>query len=91
MRPLRTRPDPGSRRRDAGFFLPVAGVLLLLPPFINLFTHPRLIWGIPLEVVYLFGVWLALILGAFALSRVVPAASDAPVPKAPRPTGRTPD
>ncbi|MFA5538711.1 MAG: hypothetical protein WCZ72_08460 [Gemmobacter sp.] len=68
--PERPRPDEDHRRKDAAFVLPVFGVLLL-PPFVNLFTQERLIFGLPLEVVYLFTVWVALVAGALMLSRRV--------------------
>lgn len=65
------RPDPDTarRRRDAAAVLPLFGTLLLLPPFVNLFARGDLLFGIPLEVVYLFGIWIALVLGALMLSR----------------------
>lgn len=65
------RPDPDARRRrrDAAAVLPLFGTLLLLPPFVNLFARNALLFGIPLEVVYLFGVWTALVLGALVVSR----------------------
>lgn len=66
------RPEDHARRRDAAFVLPFFGVLLLLPPFLNLFTRERLLWGVPLEVLYIFGVWLGLVAGAAILSRRMP-------------------
>ena len=68
---------PPSRQRDAGLALAGFGALVLLPPFVNLFVGGLTLWGIPLEVAYLFGVWLALVAGAFALSR---RAARAPAP-----------
>lgn len=89
MRPL-TR--SGNRRRDAGFFLPLAGFFLLIPPFVNLFTGPTLLWGIPLEVLYLFAVWFALVACAFALSRHdVPDPETKTEPDRDAGTGRAPD
>ena len=63
------RRDDRARRRDAAFVLPLFGVILLLPPFINLFLVDWMPWGIPLEVIYLFAVWIGLVLGAWLLSR----------------------
>ena len=40
-----------------------------MPPVITLFTVPERVLGIPLIVVYLFGVWLALIGCALWISR----------------------
>lgn len=79
------RPDPdperdpeAARRRDAAAVLPLFGVLLLLPPFVNLFTREARLFGIPLEVVYLFGIWTALVLGALAMSRRLTPPADRP-------------
>jgi hypothetical protein len=53
----------------AAILLPFLGLFLLMPPVIQLFTFGREIGGVPLVVVYLFGVWLGLIVCAGALSR----------------------
>ena len=72
--PARTR----MRRRwqDAAFVIPVFAALLLMPPFLNLFTIRRVIFGVPLEVVYLFAIWSALVIGAVVLSRHLPHQID---------------
>lgn len=49
--------------------LTVAGFLLLVPPLVQLFNHDGLLAGVPQIVVYLFGVWLALIVGTVVLTR----------------------
>jgi len=61
-----------ARFSDLAFFLPVTGFLLLTPIFLNLFTQEQMLWGLPLEVIYLFVVWGLLILGAIGLSRKAP-------------------
>ena len=68
-------PDPGTPRvRDAAVVLPLLAVFLLMPPVITLFTGPQTVAGVPLIVVYLFGVWLALIVAAALLAwRLGPA------------------
>ncbi|WP_294925823.1 hypothetical protein [uncultured Paracoccus sp.] len=58
-----------NRHRDAAFAVPLFGAVLLLPVFVNLFNRRLAIWGVPLEVIYLFAVWLGLAAGAFWLSR----------------------
>ncbi|WP_322989045.1 hypothetical protein [Hoeflea sp.] len=76
---LRRIPAPtDSRRRwqDAAFAIPVFVVLLLLPPVLNLFTIRRLLFGIPLEVVYLFTIWAALVMFGALLSRGLPHQID---------------
>jgi hypothetical protein len=67
--------DP-ARARDAASLLPVLGVFLLMPPIITLFAARADVAGVPLIVVYLFGVWLALIACAALLARrlALPAA-----------------
>ena len=55
--------------RDAATLLPVAAAVLLLPPFILVFAAPVLIAGIPLIVVYVFGVWAAIVLCAWLVAR----------------------
>ncbi len=64
--------DAPRRARDLALIVPVLGILALLPPLIGLFARPETgVFGIPLIVVYLFGLWLALILGAlFVASRL---------------------
>lgn len=58
--------------------LTVAGFLLLVPPLVQLFNHDARIAGVPQIVVYLFGIWMALILGTVALARhLEPNRSDA--------------
>lgn len=81
---MATRPDPDARRRrrDAAAVLPLFGTLLLLPPFVNLFARNALLFGIPLEVVYLFGVWTALVLGALVMSRRLGRAPEVAEPAA---------
>ena len=49
--------------------LTVAGFLLLVPPLVHLFNHDFRFMGAPQIVVYLFGVWMALILGTVVLTR----------------------
>jgi len=67
--------DAGSaarsrRARDLAIVLPVCGILVLMPPFVGLFARADItVAGMPLVVVYLFGMWLALILAALLVSR----------------------
>jgi len=62
--------DSTPRRvRDLALIVPVFGTLLLMPPLIGLFARPDSdVWGIPLIIVYLFGLWFALIIAAFLLA-----------------------
>lgn len=63
--------------RDAAAILPVAAIFLLLPPVILIFSAPVLIAGIPLIVLYVYGVWACLILIALLVAlRVEDADGD---------------
>ena len=57
------------RLRNAAVLVPLLGLLLLLPPLIAPFTVPARMFGIPLVVLYLFGLWAALIATACWLAR----------------------
>jgi hypothetical protein len=45
------------------------GVVLLTWPLLTIVNHPRAVFGIPLLVLYLFGVWAAVIGVLFAVTR----------------------
>lgn len=63
--------------RDAAAILPLAAIFLLLPPVILIFSAPVLIAGIPLIVLYVYGVWACLILIALLVAlRVEDADGD---------------
>lgn len=64
----------GSKREHAAFLLPVAAALLIVPPLLTLFDAGLLVFGVPLQTLYLFAVWLAMIAGAALLARWLPAA-----------------
>jgi len=60
---------PSRRSRDLALIVPVFGASLLMPPLIGLFARPDIApFGIPLIIVYLFGLWLALIVGALLIT-----------------------
>jgi hypothetical protein len=72
LRPeLRPASDPfrGHRARDAALVLPLAGLVLIAPPAVNLFVSDAAVFGAPLIGVYLFAVWALLIVCAQRLSR----------------------
>ena len=62
-----------SKAREALAMLPVFGLLLLTSPLLGVFDRPLSVLGVPLVIVYLFGVWVALIGAALLLSRRVGA------------------
>lgn len=51
--------------------LTVLGGLLMLPPLVHVFDQDIIHFGMPQIVFYLFGLWLALILGTAWLARGV--------------------
>lgn len=59
------------RRRDAAFLLPNVGLVLLVSPFTDVFADAGHLFGIPVVVLYVFGVWFGLIAACAALSRAV--------------------
>jgi len=63
--------ERSARARDIAVLLPLLGLFLLMPPLITLFAVPLAVAGVPLIVIYLFGVWLALVLGAVLLGRAL--------------------
>jgi len=72
---------PAPRLRAAAVVVPLAALVLLMPPFISLFVAPVNVLGIPLLVVYMFGVWALLVFLTWRLSRRLAARGD-PAPPA---------
>lgn len=61
-------PIEAGKLRDAAILLPLLGLFLLMPPTISLFGTASFLTGVPVIVIYIFGVWLLLILLAYRLS-----------------------
>ena len=57
------------KHRDLAALLPIIGAFLFMSPLILAFNSIRLVFGLPVIALYIFGVWLLLILGAALLSR----------------------
>ena len=55
--------------RDAASVLPFVVTVLFVPPIILIFAAPLSLAGVPLIVLYLFGVWALAIVAAFMLAR----------------------
>ena len=71
--PPNIEPDPDRRTaEDAAIVLPAVTAALLMPPLVLVFAAPVTVGGMPLIVVYVFGVWMAAILAAVALTRRLP-------------------
>ncbi len=71
---------PAPRVRDVAVVVPLVGLVLFMPPFISLFAAPVSVLGIPLVVLYMFGVWVALILLTWRLARRLAASGDSAPP-----------
>ena len=71
-RPARPRADRAMRARklrDAAILLPLAGLVLIMPPVASVFALPARLGGVPLVVAYIFIVWAALIVAARVIGR----------------------
>lgn len=60
------------RPRESAALLVCLGTAFLLPPIGLIFGSAYRIFDIPLPVFYVFGAWIALVVGAFLISRVLP-------------------
>lgn len=71
--PMASAPRPvkeeRAEREDIALLAPFFGGVLLMPPLLNLFDGLLSPFGVPIEILYLFGVWLLVILAAVLLSR----------------------
>ncbi len=64
------RARPARRVTDLAVLTPVIAFLMLMPPIIGLFAKPEaLILSVPLILVYLLGLWLAMIVAAYLIAR----------------------
>jgi len=65
-----------ARARQAAALLVYLGAVLMLPPIALIFAKPVFVLGLPLPVLYVFGLWLVLIVGSFVVSRRLSASGD---------------
>lgn len=65
------------RIRLIAFFLPIAGLILLMPPMVFVFDRPGTLFGIPIIIAFLFFVWLSMILATYFLQRHLELPSSA--------------
>ncbi len=66
-----------QRLSDRALAIPLVGFVLLMPPLLPLFARSVSVLGVPLLVVYVFGVWLLLILAGRWAALALQAAADA--------------
>ncbi|HQX57666.1 MAG: hypothetical protein KBF63_17565 [Rhodoferax sp.] len=60
---------PSHKAQSAAVLLPILGLFLLFPPFVTLFTGPQRFFGVPLIVIYIFGVWFAIVVATALVVR----------------------
>ncbi len=65
-------PHP-EKLRHLAVFLPFIGLFLLMPPALLVFGIEATLAGIPLIVLYIFGIWAALIAAAAVMARYLDA------------------
>ena len=59
-----------SRRyRELALLLPLAALLLFMPPYLRILSRADQLLGIPVLHIYIFGIWFAGILLTAAISR----------------------
>jgi membrane protein implicated in regulation of membrane protease activity len=56
----------------AALFFTAFGAFAFMPPLVLLFRFDMRILGVPVETVYVFVLWVALVIGARWFSRVMP-------------------
>lgn len=63
-----------TRRKliSAALFFTIFGAIALLPPLVLLFRFDARVAGVPIETVYIFILWAALVIGARWFSRTLP-------------------
>lgn len=57
--------------RDAATVLPLAATCLLMPPIILIFATPAFVAGVPLIIVYIFGIWALTVVASFVVARAL--------------------
>ncbi|WP_374620692.1 hypothetical protein [Devosia sp.] len=59
---------------SAALFFTIFGAMLIMPPLVLLFNVKARLFGLPLELIYLFAVWLVLCAGTAWFGRRLPRA-----------------
>lgn len=74
-------PSRPEKLRHLAVCLPMAGLFLLMPPALSVFGIDTNVIGIPLIVLYIFGIWAVLIISASLLAHHLKIGGNAdPVP-----------
>lgn len=63
-----------TRRKiiGASLFFALFGTIAIMPPFVLLFRFDALLFGIPVETVFIFALWFFLVGGAAIFGRFLP-------------------
>jgi hypothetical protein len=71
---------PGRRYRIFALLLPVAGLILFMPPYLRIPSRAEHLFGMPVLHVYIFSIWLiAVVLTAIVSRRLInEAGADSP-------------
>jgi hypothetical protein len=57
---------------SAALFFALFGVIAFMPPFVLVFRTNLRLFGVPLDTIYVFSLWVALIIGGWWFSRLLP-------------------
>lgn len=63
------------------FFLPLAGLTMIVPPFVRVFAIEDHVFGVPVVILYMFALWAALIFVAFITQSRLSEPDDPNAPK----------
>ena len=63
-----------NRRKtvSAALFVTLFGAMLFLPPLLGLVQNQARVFGAPVELIYMFAAWVALVLAAMWLGKHLP-------------------
>lgn len=62
----------GRRYRELALLLPLAGLILFMPPYLRILSREEQLFGIPVLHIYIFAVWfIGIVLSAAISHRLV--------------------
>jgi hypothetical protein len=65
---------------SSALFFSLFGVIAVMPPFVLVFRTEVRLFGVPLDIIYIFLLWVALIFGAWWFNRLLPNDTAAAAP-----------
>lgn len=66
----------GRKARETAVMLPLLGLLLIIPPIVEIFAVDDTLFGVPVLAAYIFAAWAGMIGAAFLLSRALSRQPD---------------